>query len=373
MPWRTLTTVSDRRRSFLADHDAGVPLSTLLVAYGIKKSAAYALLQRAREVGVDEAVVERSRAPHHRPTALDSIVIERVLQLRRAFPRWGAKKLAKLYIDEFGAGPSAASVGNILSNAGMVAPRRRRRAPRPTVPLAAADEPNDVWAVDHKGRMSKLGVEPLTVLDVKSRFWVGCAPLVSKSEKETRGVFEQLFDTYGTPRVIRVDGGAPWASAFSPLRLTRLSAWWLALGVGFEVVASCQENGHVERLHGTMEREMDAADVVDIRDHFDFHRHLYNDVRPHESLGMETPSSRYVPSPRRACERTFDPAAARCDEVRAVNNDGTIWWKGSLTFISEALVGRRVGLRQLSPTTWSVHFHEFTLGNLTASGFEVLR
>jgi putative transposase len=213
MPWRQASTVSDLRRSFLADHAAGVALAALLVTYGIKKTAAYELLRRAREGSIDDAVAVRSRAPRRRPTKLPANVVERVLQLRAQYP-WGARKLARLYVETFDEpSPSPSSVANILKAHGHVRPYRRRRAPVSQRPLTEAHEPNDVWAVDHKGRMAQLGLEPLTIVDVASRYWLACAPLVDKSYEATRDVFEAVFRAYGLPRVIRVDGGGPWSSA----------------------------------------------------------------------------------------------------------------------------------------------------------------
>jgi putative transposase len=372
MPWRQANTVSDLRRSFLLDHAAGVPLDALLVTYGIKKTAAYELLRRARESSIDAAVAVRSRAPHKRPTKLPAKVVERVLQLRTEYS-WGARKLARLYVENFREpSPSPSSIGNILKAHGHTRPCKRRRAPVSTQPLAEAKEPNDVWAVDHKGRMAKLGLEPLTVLDVASRYWLACEPLADKSYEATREVFERLFADLGLPRVIRVDAGGPWSSAYSPLRLTRLSAWWVSLGIEVEIVRSCQENGHVERLHGTIEREVDASDVVDVRDHFEHHRRLYNEVRPHDALDMATPDSRYTPSPRSIVDvRPVDKQ--RWDQVRTVTNAGYIYWRGTQVFVTEALVGEKVGLRQQTMTTWSVHFHHLVIGSLDDTGFQPTR
>ncbi len=124
----------------------------------------------------------------------------------------------------------------------------------------------------------------------------------------------------------------------------------------------------MERLHGTMEREMDAEDVADVRDHFEHHRRLYNEVRPHDALGMATPSSHYAPSPRRLDDdRTKDPSE-RWDTTRSVYPSGEIHWRGTLVFVSEAFVGHRVGLRQQTMTTWSVHFHDLVVGTIDDDG-----
>jgi hypothetical protein len=167
---------------------------------------------------------------------------------------------------------------------------------------------------------------------------------------------------------MRVDAGQPWTAVTAPHRLTKLSAWWVALGIRVEVVSSPQQNGCVERLHGTMQRDMNDA-VDDVRNHFEKNRRLYNEVRPHEGVGMATPASLYVRSPRRPLERVFDHATIGCDESRSVQSDGTISWRGAYPPISKSLAGRRVGLRRRSMTTWSVHYYELELGKLAPDGF----
>lgn len=369
MPWRVGSAVSDARRSFLADHERGVPLEVLLEAYDIKKSAAYELLRRGRELPVDEAVAVKSRAPHRHPNALGDDVIRRVVRLKRSFPKWGPKKLAGLFADRFGGpAPSITSIGNILKARGMTRINRPSRRHPSTQLMTHAAQANDVWATDHKGKMKGLGVEPLTVIDLHSRYWLRCRPFTDKSHNDTRIAFEELFDDVGMPLVIRIDGGQPWASASGPLRLTQLSAWWVALGVRIEIAPTCQQNGCIERLHGTMEREMSMA-TVDVRQHFERERRIYNEVRPHEGIGMATPSALYRKSPRRPVERVFDATEIGCDESRPVQRDGSITWKGSYPYISRALAGRRVGFRRRGLTTWTAHFFELELGTLDKNGF----
>ena len=359
------------RRQFLAAHAEGVPLEALLELFGLRKSAAYDLLRRARVEGVEAAVAVKSRAPRHHPTALTDDVRERVLNLRLKHP-WGPKKLRELYAQSYpDAPPSPSSIANILKASGEARLYQRRKRWTPTSTLTPVTAPNDVWSVDHKGAMRKLArCEPLNAIDLHSRFWIGCAPLVDKTVKSTRACFERWFDMYGLPNVIRVDAGCPWVSIDAPLGLTQLSSWWLSLGVRFEVVARCQQNGCVERLHGTMEREMSVDGVVDIPAHFAHHRHLYNVVRPHEALQMRTPASMYVTSTRRPVERVYHPYDDGCDEKRTVTSDGSISWRGRLVFVSESIELKTVGLRQLQPDVWSVRFHGVELGRLQGGVFQ---
>lgn len=151
----------------------------------------------------------------------------------------------------------------------------------------------------------------------------------------------------------------PWAAA-SPHRLTKLSAWLLTLGIRVEVVSRCQDNGVIERLHGTMEREMGLAGVVDVRFHLEAKREDYNTLRPHEALGMKRPIDLYRRSTRRPVER--QPDYSTCDETRMVDNRGNICWQGQPRFVSEALTGRMVGLRRIDLQAWSIHYFDISVG-----------
>ena len=370
MAWRMGSDVSEVRRAFLADHARGLPLDALLETYDISKSSAYALLKRSREMPLEKAVAERSRAPHTHPNILGNDVVRRVLRLKKRYPQWGSKKLPELYVSEYGiAAPSSSSIHNILKIHGMTRINRKRGIHRESQTMTQAMRVNDVWSTDHKGKMSAFGVEPLTVIDLYSRYWLACRPSTDKSYHDTRTAFEELFDTVGMPLIIRIDAGQPWASPTGPLRLSKLSAWWVALGLHVEIAPSCQENGCVERLHGTMQRDMNFA-ANDVDKHFEKQRRLYNNVRPHEALNMATPSSIYQKSQRKPIERIFDPTALGCDESRQVQCDGTFYWKGDQLYLSKALAGRKVGLQRQPMNTWTVHYYELELGSLSQKGFK---
>jgi putative transposase len=378
MPWRTGATVSDIRRAFLRDHAQGVPLAVLMSAYDIKKSAAYALLARARTMSIEEAVAIRSRAPVRRPTKHADVVTERVLALCERYEGFGPKKIAAKFCAQFDdVRPCVSSVASIMKAHGLTRPSTTTKFTHaPPKPRAAADAPNDVWAVDHKGKLKKSKTEPLTVVDVYSRKWLCCRPLTDKSYEDTRLAFEALFEENGLPRTIRVDAGQPWASTSGPLRLSQLSVWWMSLGINIEVVACPQDNGHVERLHRTI-KEMDEYDV-DVRRYFEAQRAFYNDERPHEGIGQRTPSELYVPSPRRAVARRevdyMNPAGLACDEVRSIVGNGDIHLGGGRVFISSALISYRVGLRATSSTsTFDVYLFEHRIGTIEDRCFKPIR
>ncbi len=350
----------------------------LMSAYDIKKSAAYELLKRARTMPINEAVAVQSRAPLRRPTKIPDEVIERVLKICGRYPGFGPKKIfAKLeeLFDE--TPPSQTSIGSMMKAHGLTTPSTKRVFANATkAPRAEANAPNDVWAVDHKGKLKKSGTEPLTIVDVYSRTWLCCRPLTDKSYLDTRAAFEALFEEHGLPKVIRVDAGQPWASSDGPLRLTQLSVWWLSLGIKIEIVACPQDNGHVERLHRTI-KAMDAR-VVDVRRYFEEQRIFYNEERPHEGIAQLTPSHLYSSSPRRPIvRRTFDymnPQGLACDAVRSIVNNGDIQLDGDRLFISSALMRYRIGLRRTKTSgTFNVYLFEHLIGTIENRHFKPFR
>ena len=113
---------------------------------------------------------------------------------------------------------------------------------------------------DFKGEF-KLGdgryCYPLTVTDYASRYLLLCEAL-----KSTRGdlaitAFEQLFQERGLPEAIRSDNGAPFASPNALFNRSKLSVWWLRLGVAIERIkpGNPQQNGRHERMHLTLKKE----------------------------------------------------------------------------------------------------------------------
>ena len=374
MALRAGMSVSDVRRAFLEGYARGVPVRQLCDLYGMKKSAAYVLIHRFLTMPLEEAVEDRSRAPINRPTKLPDDVAARTLELLQFYPHWGPRKIHDLFARCFGDAPSVTSIANIMGEWGFTTPSTTRRTlPALRSSRAVALVPNDIWAVDHKGKMPKLGLEPLTVIDVLSRFWLCCRPFTDKSYPDTRRAFEKLFAEFGLPVVIRMDAGNPWASVSGPLRLTQLSAWWVSLGIVVEIVPAPQLNGHVERLHRTIEHDVDTSKRVDVRRHCEMHRRIYNEERPHESLDMAAPVQVYEPSSRRPVVHAPDYNALECDEVRAITTKGYINWNGEQVFISEALVTHKVGLRQMTSTSWNVYFYERNIGVLDDRGFAQMR
>jgi transposase InsO family protein len=304
-----------------------------------------------------------------RPEALR----EEVLAVRRRHPRWGPKKLRAILQERepSRAWPAASTMGDWLRRAGLSAPRRRTRYLVPlSQPLAAAQAPNDVWCADFKGWFRTgdgTRCDPLTVTDACTRF-VFCCRITAQSQRGVRPWFERLFREYGLPRALRTDNGSPFAST-GPGRLTQLAVWWLKLGIHLDRIdpGHPEQNGRHERFHLTLQEDATLTPAPTLRAQqcrFDRVRHEFNHLRPHEALGQQPPARLYVASPRPYPATLADPWYDSTHEVRRVNANGQIKWKGELVFVSEAMRREVVGLAETERGDWIVRFMAVELGRI---------
>jgi hypothetical protein len=101
-------------------------------------------------------------------------------------------------------------------------------------------------------------------------------------------------------KAIRSNNGSPFASINAFFGLSRLSAWWVALGIDLERgrPGHPQDNAAHERLHRDIGREIEALGQSD-HGSFDLWRQTFNYERPHEALGMRCPGELYRSSERK--------------------------------------------------------------------------
>jgi hypothetical protein len=170
------------------------------------------------------------------------------------------------------------------------------------------------------------------------------------------------------PEVIRVDNGSPFGSN-GPAGLSRLSAWWLRLGIRVEFIRpGCpQDNGSHEQFHRVMKRETTgpAARTRQGQQHrtTGWVAH-YNGQRPHEALGQKPPAQAYRAG-RRSYPRKLPkvgPQAGRW--VRRVRSNGEIRWEGRRRFVGEAFLGEFVELRRKRAGVWMVYYCGMKIGHL---------
>jgi transposase InsO family protein len=369
VPWRASQPV-DLRIEFITRHQRGERMSDLCREYGISRKTGHKIKKRFERSGA-AGLFDESRAPKHIPHRTAPEVVELVVAERLRHPSWGAKKLKDVLEKQLGHSlPAASTLGDILLRRGLVDPRKRRPRHTPTpTGLRVAHCPNDIWCVDYKGQFRLGGGSycyPLTVTDQVSRFLLACEGMPAISDQAARDAFEDVFQTYGLPAVMRSDNGVPFAST-GLAGLTRLSVYWLRLGIVLERIrpGHPEDNGRHERMHRTLKRDTARpaqSNLLRQQERFDSFRHEFNHDRPHEALGMKRPAEIYAPSTRSYPTKLPELAYPAHDDAVIVDRWGSIRVGRRKVHLSAALACQTVGLREEDDGRWLVTFMEIDLG-----------
>lgn len=375
MPWKE-TRKMDQRIEFAMKAISTDNFGQLCQEYGISRKTGYKWRERFVTEGI-AGMQEQSRRPRSHANELSEDIICEIVQLKLAHPHWGPRKIRELYRRKHpGATPSESSFKRVLERVGLTQPRKRRRVAQSGRIAAGrkAQAPNDVWTVDFKGwwyGRDRKRVEPLTVRDEHSYMILELRPLESARTDVVKNCFEALFEKHGLPGAIRSDNGPPFASANGLHGLSRLSAWWLALGIDLERGRpGCpQDNGAHERMHLDVSRELESIRIGRDQEAFEQWRQEFNTERPHETLGMAVPAEVYRPSERKY-EGTPDELGYDGFETRKVSQrHGTIKYGNERIFLSTSLGGWEVGLGTYQENRREVWFAKLLLGHLDSETF----
>jgi transposase InsO family protein len=371
MPFLETCRMEERIR-MLSDYESGNwSVSELCRRYAVCRDTFYEWDKR-RKSGDQDWFMDRSHAALRCPHRTEPAMVKEIIKLRRRFPHLGPRKLVAMLERRTPetTWPAASTIGDILKQAGLIKPvkRRRRALDQRRLPFAAVEAANDEWSTDFKGWFrtgDQERVDPLTMTDSHSRFLIE-VEIVPATIEGARPVFERAFRAHGLPLSMRCDNGPPFGSSGAG-GLTRLSAWWLRLGIEPHFIrpASPQENGRHERMHRTLKAQTStpsAANAGEQQARFDAFRRHYNEERPHEALGQRPPAELYTASPRAMPDRVEDPWYDADHQVRRVRRTGEIRWKGSQVFVSEALVGELVGIAELETGDHVVRFCDLDVG-----------
>ena len=380
MPWDQISTM-DQKRLFISDYlTRSFAIVALCKRYGVSRPTAYKWIRRFLNHG-DSGLEELPRRPSHCPHRTPDALVEVILELRRRHPTWGAKKLLKV-LDRRRpdtAWPARSTTSDILKRHGLVETKRRRTYPgHPGKPTTSMERPNDVWCADYKGEFkTRDGIYcyPLTVTDGCTRYLLECKGLHSTGHELANPVFAKIFRRFGLPRVIRTDNGPPFATTAIG-RLSRLSVWWIRLGIFPELIQpGCpQQNGRHERMHRTLKRETTRPPAATLRgQQIRFNRFMeeFNKVRPHEALDQETPASLYTASRREYPSRLPQTEYPDHFEKRLVSRNGGFRWASTRVPITHTLEGEYVGLEEVDDRKWDVYFGHVRLGQMDERTFTI--
>ena len=372
MPWKETTTM-EQKIEFVCEWRTGkYTITELCKAFEISRPTAYKLIDRFEKQGY-EGLRERSRTPRKHPNETGESIINGILGLKKKHPRWGAKKIKKLLFNDFDDDqiPSVVTVHNILKKNGLVCPQKRMRRVKPVYPIFDPIECNEVWSADYKGKFlmgNKIYCHPLTIADSKSRFLFTAKGHYQETLKSAKAEFTRVFRTYGIPLQMHTDNGSPFGSVRAIQRYTQLSYWFIELGIMpvFSDPAHPEQNGRHERMHRDLKAACAKPSSHDLKAQ---QRRLnqfvkeYNNIRPHEALDMETPSSVHNFSTRPFPERiqSFDYDSDM--KVLKVTQNGAIRWKSYYwVYLTAALKGKYVGIEELGNGVWKVFYRNVLLG-----------
>jgi transposase InsO family protein len=370
MPWKA-SSVMDERLRFVARLLEGEQMSLVCREFGISRKTGYKIFDRYKEHGL-EALTDRSRRPVRYANQLPQQLEAAIVGLKRDKPHWGARKIRELLVRRLAGDvrvPAKSTIHAVLDRHGLVKRAGPRRRHATGTPLSLGQAPNDLWCTDYKGEF-KLGNKaycyPLTVSDHASRYLLLCEALDSTREDLAVTAFERLFEERGLPHAIRSDNGVPFASANALFNLSRLSVWWLRLGIEIERIkpGRPQQNGRHERMHLTLKKETTrppGMNSLQQQAKFDAFLQEFNTERPHEALAMKCPADVYKPSnrPYRGLPELSYPFHDREILVTAC---GRICLHRKKINLSTVFAGQTVAIKEVDDGIWLVSFMHYDLG-----------
>jgi len=344
MAWNSVDIHEQRVRFVVAASRHEKPFQELCKEFGISRPTGYLWSQRYRQMGL-AGLQELSRRPHHSPECTSEEQQQQVIAMRQRYPDWGARKLQVL-LQTAGVGLPATTIHRILLRHGRV--RGEDRHPHATQRFQRT-APNQLWQMDFKSPIGwEAHVGPLSVLDDYSRYLTTLHATGSTRAEPVREQLAQTFQRCGVPEAMLMDHGTPWWNTRSPGGITALAVWLMRQGIrlywsGFR---HPQTQGKVERFHGSLQRTMRLRGLPsqDRQQWLEQYRCEYNEVRPHEALGMRTPASLW-----RKSTRAYDPHPPRWEyapgaEVRRIGRYGHLYVDGVRWNLSLALAEQWVEL-----------------------------
>lgn len=348
MAWRTREVEEQRMRFVVAASRGEKSLTELCAEFEISRPTGYSWLKRYQEGGI-AGMQEISRRPHHSPARTGAGLEQRVVEMRRARPDWGARKIQHL-LRGAGIELPASTIHRIFLRHQLV--RDRDRQPLAWQRFERA-QPNQLWQMDFKGPKGwDQAVGPLSVLDDHSRYALALENTGSTQARGVQAVLERVFRESGVPEEMLMDHGTPWFNTQGRMGWSQFTVWLMDQDVSlrFSGYQHPQTQGKVERFHRSLTaallRRGTPADSQRQNWLNDF-RQEYNCVRPHEALQMKTPDQVWHQSPRAFQESPSVWEYPAGSEVKQIDRNGQFRLHRQRHYITKALAGRAVGLLEV--------------------------
>jgi transposase InsO family protein len=223
----------------------------------------------------------------------DSLLRARILDLANAHPRFGCPRITALLRREFKV--NAKKVHRLWKEEGLIINRRKSRKrgvwERSKV-LAKSEHANHVWSYDFmEDQMVDGGwLRILNILDEYTR--EGLCIRIGRhfDHRKVIATLEDLFIVRGVPHYLRSDNGPEFIANAIKSWLTKQGCQTLYIEPG-----SPWENAHIESFNGKLRDEFlnmnSFSSVREAQVLADAWLREYNEIRPHSSLGYQTPAA----------------------------------------------------------------------------------
>ena len=360
----------EERLRFVARLLDGEKMSVVCREFGVSRKTGYKIFNRYKDFGLG-GLEDRPRTPYRHPNKLPFQIETAILRIKREHASWGAPKIREKLIKDYPMvhPPAVSTIHATLDRHGLVRRRKRRRHKAQGTELSEPRSANALWCADYKGEF-RLGNRrycyPLTISDYRSRYLLACEGLESTKARGAFPVFERVFKEFGLPGATRTDNGSPFASPHALFGLSRLSVWWLRLGISIERIrpGKPQQNARHERIHLTLKKEATkppSYNFLQQQARFEDFLEVYNHERPHQALGGRYPGELYTPSARQY-QPPDVPEYPFHDRTIRVTQCGRVCVGRRKINLSTVFAGQYVGIREIADEVWLVSFMSYDLG-----------
>lgn len=308
-----LSWQEEHRYRAVLEVQSGASASEVARRYGTSRQSIYNWTTRFTQDGL-RGLQERSRRPHHSPQRMPAEVEALVCQLRRAHPRWGARRLVfELAARDVRPAPAPSTVHRALVRNGLVIAQEQRH--RRKYRRWAREAPMHLWQLDLVGGIYLADgreLRMLTGIDDHSRYVVIAAMLAVPNGRAVCEAFTTAMTRYGVPAEVLTDNGKQFTGRFTRPRPAEVLVERVCRENGISArltrPRSPTTTGKIERWHQTLRRELlditgPFADLPAAQAAVDAWVADYNEQRPHQGLGMATPASLFRPTSPRRCPR----------------------------------------------------------------------
>ena len=369
MPWKARSKAMLREEFVKEVLSKKGTKSELCRKYGISRPTGDKWIERFLK---GESLDDKSKAPFKTVNKISADMEQQIVAYRTNYPAIGAVKIRRMMLDEgYRDLPSASTFNNVFKRNGLIDKQESMNS----TPYQhfEKDEPNDMWQADFKGHFAMGNGErchPLNIIDDCTRFNLCSDPLPNETFDGILPSMKRIFETYGLPKVFLCDNGNPWGTVQST-GFTKFEIWLMDLGILtiHGRIHHPQTQGKEERYNRSMTRELlkqtTFKDFDDAWKKCAEYRRFYNEKRPHCALNLETPASKYTPSPRKYIENPEAWEYGAEYKLVKVKSTGFFNHRGQGYFLSEAFGGKQIAVRESAkPDCITLVYRNFKIGRI---------